>query len=64
MFFRKRVYRYGAACALRVQRTRYAIPPRNTVLDRKYILNNFRARDSVSQKTGGDPRTVRTPENV
>lgn len=51
----------------RALRTRYGIPPRNTVPDRKSILlwvENFRACGSVVQKRVGAQRTIRTPENI
>lgn len=51
----------------RAMRTRYQIPPRNSVPDRKSILlwvENFRACGSVVKKRVGAQRTVRTPENI
>jgi hypothetical protein len=51
----------------RALRTRYRIPPRNPVPDRKSILlwvENFRACGSVVKKRVGARRTVRTPENI
>ena len=47
--------------------TRYQIPPRDRVPDRKSILlwvENFKERGSVSEKRWGRPRTSRTPENI
>ena len=51
----------------RAFRTRYQIPPRDRVPDRKYILlwvENFRETGSVSEKRWGRPRTSGTPENI
>jgi len=51
----------------RAFRTRYQIPPRDRVPDRKSILlqvENFRETGSVSEKRWGWPRTSRTPENI
>ena len=51
----------------RAFRTRYQIPPRDRVPDRKSILlwvKNFREMGSVSEKRWGRPRTSRTPENI
>ena len=51
----------------RAFRTRYQIPPRDRVPDRKFILlwvQNFRETGSVSEKRRGRPRTSRTPENI
>jgi len=51
----------------RAFRTRYQIPPRDRVPDRKSILlwvENFRETGSVSEKRRGRPRTSRTPENI
>ena len=51
----------------RAFRTRYQIPPRDQVPDRKSILlwvENFRGTGSVSKKRRGRPRTSRTPENI
>ena len=48
-------------------RTRYQIPSRDQVPDRKSILlwvENFRGTGSVSKKRRGRPRTSRTPENI
>jgi len=48
-------------------RTRYEIPRRNGVPDRKLILlsvENFRACGGVVQKRFGAQRTIRTPENI
>jgi len=51
----------------RAFRTRYQIPLRDRVPDRKSILlwvENFREMGSVSEKRRGLPRTSRTPENI
>lgn len=51
----------------RAVRTRYRIPPRNAVPDRKSILlwvKNFRECGSVVKKRVGAQRTSRTPENI
>ena len=47
----------------RAFRTRYKIPPRDRVPDRKSI-ENFRETGSVSGKRRGRPRTSRSPENI
>ena len=51
----------------RAFRTRYQIPLRDRVPDRKSILlwvENFMETGSVSEKRWGRPRTSRTPENI
>jgi len=50
----------------RAFRTRYQIPPRDRVPDRKSILlwvENFRETGSMSEKRRGRPRISRKPEN-
>jgi len=64
----KRTFRKVTIVAVqRAVRTRYQIPPRDRVPDRKSILlwvENFRGTGSVSKKRRGRPRTSRTPENI
>lgn len=53
--------------AQREFRTRFQIPPRDSVPDRKSIVlwvKNFRETGSVVKKRGGRPRSARTPENI
>lgn len=53
--------------AQREFRTRFQIPPRHSVPDRKSIVlwvNNFRETGNVVKKRGGRPRSARTPENI
>ena len=64
----KRTFRKVTIVAVqRAVRTRYQIPPRDRVPDRKSILlwvENFRGTGSVSKKRRGRPRTSRTPGNI
>jgi len=53
--------------AQREFRTRFQIPPRHSVPDRKSIVlwvNNFRETGNVVKKRGERPRSARTPENM
>jgi len=58
---------HSSVAVQRAFRTRYQIPPRDPVPDRKSILlwvENFKKTGSVSEKGWGRPRTSRTPENI